>query len=434
MKTMKDLARLVFMNILTAAVTISFTACSSDEDLASTDNWSVQKCATRQQVQPERTVLVYMAGRNNLTNNENHVDFLKADLKEIKEGSKKLSDKDCMLVFVCRYLDDSSTETPWLARIWRGEVTDSVSVTDMGISKSDARACDPVVMEQVMRYACDKYAATRDYGLVLWGHGTGWVMGQEVSSTRAYGLDNGNCIGNSGKWINVPTLKNILQKMPHMKFIMCDCCHMMCLEDLYELRHVTDYMIGSPAEILGQGAPYDTILPAMFEKEMFYSSIIERYHTSVKGELPLSVVKMSEMDNVAQATAQALQSVKTNLGDGYADMTGIIHYGYDDNGSEHLDVHNFYYDAGDFMSRYASAADYQMWNEALSKAVIMKRTGYKWDTLKKWEKFYTDFKMTEEKFHGVSMFVPQSPSTGNYNQYNDDIKQMEWFKLLANDY
>jgi hypothetical protein len=86
------------------------------------------------------------------------------------------------------------------------------------------------------------------------------------------------------------------------------------------------------------------------------------------------------------------------------------------------------------MSRYASTADYQMWNEALSKAVIMKRTGYKWDTLKKWEKFYTDFKMTEEKFHGVSMFVPQSPSTGNYNQYNYDIKQMEWFKLLANDF
>ncbi len=431
---MKDMAKLVFMSILTAAATISFTACSSDEDFASTDNGTAQKAPNVQLVQPERTVLVYMAGRNNLTNNEKHVDFLKADLNEIKEGSKKLSDKDCMLVFVCRYQEDNNTETPWLARIWRGEVTDSVSVTDMGISKSDARACDPEVTEQVMRYAYGKYAATRDYGLVLWGHGTGWLMEQEVSATRAYGLDNGNYVGGSGKWINVPTLKNILQKMPHMKFIMCDCCHMMGLEDLYELRHVTDYMIGSPAEIPGQGAPYDTMLPALFEKEMFFSSIIERYHASVRGALPMAAVKMSEMDNVAQATVQAMQGVKANLGGGYADMTGIIHYGYDDNGSEHLDAHNFYYDAGDFMSRYASAADYQVWNEALAKAVVMKRIGYKWDTIKKWDKFYTDFEMTEEKFHGVSMFVPQSPTTGNYKRYNNDINQMEWFKLLAPDF
>ena len=137
-------------------IMLSFTACSSDEDLASTDNGTSQKAPNVLLVQPERTVLVYMAGRNNLTNNEKHVDFLKADLNEIKDGSKKLSDKDCMLVFVCRYQEDNNTETPWLARIWRGEVTDSVSVTDMGISKSDARACDPEVMEQVMRYAYDK--------------------------------------------------------------------------------------------------------------------------------------------------------------------------------------------------------------------------------------------------------------------------------------
>jgi hypothetical protein len=91
-------------------------------------------------------------------------------------------------------------------------------------------------------------------------------------------------------------------------------------------------------------------------------------------------------------------------------------------------VHNFYYDAGDFMSRYASAADYQMWNEALSKAVVMKRIGYKWDTLKKWDKFYTDFEMTEERYSGVSMFVPQNPTVkSNYGEYNADIRTTAWY-------
>ena len=83
------------------------------------------------------------------------------------------------------------------------------------------------------------------------------------------------------------------------------------------------------------------------------------------------------------------------------------------------------------MSRYASAADYQMWNEALSKAVVMKRIGYYWDTVATWSIIYSDFKMTEEKFHGVSMFVPQNLSKGYYARFNEDIKQMEWHQVVS---
>ena len=51
--------------------------------------------------------------------------------------------------------------------------------------------------------------------------------------------------------------------MPHLKFIMADCCNFMCLENLYELRDVCDYIIGSPAEIPAQGAPYYDIVPSL---------------------------------------------------------------------------------------------------------------------------------------------------------------------------
>jgi hypothetical protein len=39
------------------------------------------------------------------------------------------------------------------------------------------------------------------------------------------------------------------KSLVHLKYIMFDCCNMMCLENLYELRSVADYIIGSPAEI-----------------------------------------------------------------------------------------------------------------------------------------------------------------------------------------
>ena len=430
MKTKKNLVKQVLMSIVTAATVFGFTACSEDT-LEESYGIAEKKAAAEKSMSIGRTVLVYMAGKNDLTHNNNCRNYVNEDLEEIKEGSRKLSSNDCLLVFVRRYLNGNNLETPWLARIQNGEVVDSVSVRDMGIMKEDARACDPEVMEQVMRYAYTNYPARRDYGLVLWSHSTGWLIESEVATTRGYGVDNGNYVNGSGKWINIPTMKNVLAKMPHLKFIMADCCHFMCLESLYELRSVTDYVIGSPAEIPGLGAPYKEVVPALFESETFYSSIVEKYHASVNGNLPLSVVKMSEMEHVAQATANVMQSVKANLGGNYADLTGMIHYGYLSKKANFSPEYNFFFDAGDFISRYASESDYQQWKQALDKAVVLKRIAYRWETNNIWRYSFVDFEMTEEKFHGVSMFIPQAPTIGEYAKMNEDVKQMEWADAIS---
>ncbi len=430
MKTKKNLVSMVLMSIVTAATVFGFTSCSNYMDDEYYEATPAKRAAAIKPGTPiDRTVLVYMAGKNNLSSEPSR-HYLNEDLEEIKAGSLRLSDNDCLLVFVRRYLNNNNLETPWLARIWKGEVVDSVSVVEMGITKADARACDPEVMETVMRYAYSNYQARKDYGLVLWSHSTGWMMEDEMPGTRGFGVDNGNYKGGKGYWINIPTMKNILAKMPHLKFIMADCCHFMCLESLYELRSEVDYVIGSPAEIPGEGAPYKEVVPAMFEQETFYSSIVEKYHEAKKGCLPLSVVKMSEMENVAQATAKALQSVKANLGGKYADLTGMVHYGHLGYSALFYAKNNFFFDAGDFLSHYASENDYQQWKQALDKAVVLKRIGYTWDTQKTWRIFYVDFEMTDEKFHGVSMFVPQDPAIGNYAKYNEDIQQMGWYKAV----
>ena len=432
MKTKNNLVNLVLMSIVTAATVFGFTACDQADDMLPTTNGAKsgkQATTTPAKNAPiTRTVLIYMAGKNDLSSDRRH--YVNEDLEEIKEGSRKLNSSDCLLVFVRRYQKDNNLETPWLARVQNGQITDSVSVSDMGITKDDARACDPEVMECVMHYAYSKYPATRDYGLVLWSHSTGWIIENDIpANRRAYGQDNGNYVGGSAKWINIPTMKNVLEKMPHLKFIMADCCYFMCLESLYELRSVCDYVIGSPSEIPGVGAPYQEVVPAMFESETFYTSIVEKYHASVSGNLPLSVVKMSEMDNVAQATASALQSVKCNLGGQYADLTGMVHYGYMSMRASFSPDYNLFFDAGEFISRYASENDYQQWKKALDKAVILKRIAYKWETFNIWRYAFDDFEMTEAKFHGVSMFIPQDPSKANYAKYNEDIKQMEWYNV-----
>ncbi len=403
------------------------TACSQDEDMTPAMNREWQTRGA----EGDKTVLIYMAGRNKLTT------AVDADLEEIKAGSRKIGERQNLLVFVRRF---NNAERPWLARICNGGVCDSVSLSDMGINSQDGqrRASDPTVMEGVMRYAFSHYPATDGYGLVLWGHGSGWLMKNEVQqpATRAYGMDIGNYKGSTDdRWINIPTMAGILEKMPHLKYIMADCCNFMCLETLYELRTTCDYIIGSPAEIPGQGAPYDAIVPHLFADGCFYTDIVDQYYASVMDNLPLTVVKTEAMDDMAEATRLALQTLPTMAeevkGGAYPDLTGLIHYYYTDDCYTFQPKYNIFYDAGDFLRRHASEEAYQQWCQALDELIVERRMATWWSTDKIWRMMYTDFVVTQEKFHGVSMFVPQNPKLGNYANYNEDIKQMEWYEATG---
>ena len=421
---MKNLVKTMLMSILTVGTIMTFTACSSDDDIL----MEVKKNGTlniNQYAAAERTVLVYLAGKNNLSKS------IQKNLEQMKEGSRRIGN-NTLLAFVRR---DKQGEQPWLARISNGELKDSVSLDDMGISTSNMQACNPELLEQVLKYAFNHYPA-KEYGLVLGGHSTGWLIEQELDNTRGFGVDNGDGYAYSNRnqrWINVPTIAQVLEHVPHLKFIFADCCNFMCLETMYELRNVTDYIIGSPTEIPAEGAPYDQMIPAMFEQNTFYTSIIDIYHRSQNGDLPFSVVKTSAIDQLASATRYALDIVQAKIGNGYADTQGLIHYGYSSSNVQFHHEYNLFYDAGDFFRSQLSESDYQQWKQALDEVVVEKRFAKEWRTSMTWRYIYSDFEMTEEKYHGVSMYIPQDPNTEYgkyYAQNNADIKQLKWYQSV----
>lgn len=417
-----------FLITVIMAMAVLMAACSSDDELIS-GSQSAQGEAASRSTASSKTVLVYMAGRNDLT------DGVASDLNEMKQGSKLLGEKDNLLVFVRRYNDG---DIPWLARLKNGVVTDSVSVKDMNITSGDGkfRASDPAVMEGVMHYAFSHYpAAEGSYGLVLWGHGCGWLKMEEVKSShsRAFGVDYGDghpSQSGNGRWMNISTMAEVLKGMPRLKFIMADCCNFMCLENLYELRDRCDYIIGSPAEIPYEGAPYDKIVTDLFASGKFYSNIIAKYYESQNGMLPLTAIQTSEMNNIASATRQVMQAVKANIGEGYADLKDLIHYYNTDPSLQFTPEYNIFYDAGDFFLKHAPQDAYKQWKQALDKLILDHRTATKWRTDKIWSYKYADFTVTDAKMHGVSMFFEQEPSRGNYKKYNEDIKEFSWYKAL----
>lgn len=371
-----------------------------------------------------RTVLIYMSAENTLSS------ISESDLQEIRDGSMSLTEDDYLLVYYDRARRD---EMPWLARIVNGDLRDSVSIVDMQISDKDDYASDPHVFEKVLSYAYSHYPATAGYGLTFWGHASGWLKADSIAYTRAYGIDNGVNSTNQdmGYWMNIPTLRRVLEKQPHLEFILGDCCNFMCLETVYELRKVTDYVVGSPAEIPDWGAPYDKIVPEMFKRQDAAKGILTKYADAYKNYLPLSLAKTSEMDALAEATRTVLEAIYGRQETDYPDMTGLIYYYNESLRSKFLPQYNIFYDAGDFVKKYATATEYAQWKEAFDRVVTDKVFSKTWTTNKTWNSHYTAFDMTEEKYHGVSMFVPQE-ALGYYGRYNEDIKMMEWYWRINN--
>ena len=393
--------------IILACLTL-LTACSKDDDETDTPK--------------TKTVLIYMSAENSLSNDSG------GDLAEIKKGSEQLTDNDRLIVWYDRA---KNGELPWLGRIVKGVLKDSVSIADMQISDKDDYSSDPHIFEKVLTYAFSHYPATEGYGLTFWGHASGWLRADSIAYSRAYGIDNGHNsnMNDTGPWLNIPTLKRVLEKQPHLEFILADCCNFMCLESIYELRNVTDYVVGSPAEIPDKGAPYDMVVPEMFKRQNAARGIMEKYAEGYKDYLPLAVVKTSEVDALAEATRNVLSAIYGRLqeqGTEYPDMKGLIHY-YNEYQWGFYQHYNIFYDAGDFVKRYATDAEYRQWKEVLDRTVIDKVFAERWLVNKSWNTYYTDFEMTEERYHGVSMFVPQNPENGNYDSYNEDIKKLGWW-------
>ena len=366
-----------------------------------------------------RTVLIYMSAENTLSYDSEN------DLEEIRQGSQELTNDDYLLVYYDRAKKD---ELPWLARIVKGQLKDSVSIADMQISEKDEYASNPAVFEKVLSYAYSHYPATAGYGLTFWGHASGWLREDSIAHSRGYGVDNGTNSSSydSGYWMNIPTLRQALEKQPHLEFILADCCNFMCLETIYELCEVTDYIVGSAAEIPAQGAPYDKVVPEMFKRKDAAKAIMTKYAESYKDYLPLSVAKTVEVDALAEATRTVLKAIYSRLDTEYPDMTGLIHY-YNEYRAQYHPYYNIFYDAGDFVKKYATEAEYKEWKQALDRVISDKIFSKKWDTNKSWYSHYSDFEMTEERYHGVSMYVPQDPDLGYHKRYNDDLKLFGWY-------
>ena len=212
----------------------------------------------------QRTVMAYIAGDNNLTSLS--VD----DIWEMENGAQNIPTGNTMVLFVDKRY---SSEYPFIAKLTGDPNAPLDTLYKYDSERYDS---DPAVFKEALQKMMD-FCPAKEYGLVLWGHGTGWAVDLDTIASqaprRSYGYDE-----NNQTWMNITQMAAALNGLPKMKFIFADCCHMACIEVAYELRNNTEYFIGSPAEIPGRGAPYATLLKELFSTTpAFYQNIVDAY-------------------------------------------------------------------------------------------------------------------------------------------------------------
>lgn len=359
----------------------------------------------------KRTVLVYMAADNNLSS------YHKEDIDEMLEGAGNIP-YDCRLL---AYIDDYS-----LPRIISIEQENGKPKTKTLLQYTDEHnSGDVETLRSVMQWVTENTPA-HSYGLVLWSHGTSWVPAK-APAQRAICVDSKS----GGSWMEITEINEVLAQFPHLDFILFDACFMQAAEVAYELREVTDYIIASPAEIPGPGAPYHRLVTPMFATPTNADSIAKEYYLEyeenniyVQGEgsdcfgVCLSVVNCKQLDSLATMTNEMIQ--KYTNPESSVKLPEVQQY-YPYTNSTSIPE---YYDMNGYMScLITDPADYARWRSILDAAVPSKYTTDQWYSAYARNNYGGLLDIDTENYGGMSCYVPKAGRT----KLNTAFRNTTWY-------
>lgn len=371
-------------------------------------------CKEEEKLQPEpvrkdMTVVVYIAAENSLSR------FYHSDLAEMESVADQIP-LDCNFVV---YVDSSTLPAIYLLNAQQGKVTYRT------LNEEDS--CNPTTFRKNIRDIVQEFPAEH-YGLVMWSHGSGWIPPAKAPGkvARTIGIDNNKNSDSSdyGSEMEIPDMRKELEEVGvHWDYIFFDACFMQCVETAYELRSLTDYIIASPAEIPGWGAPYDKIMDCLTEKDTKWATHLpEKYYEDYKDNagLVISTVKTSELDSLLQVTKRAFPDFYDRAAEFSSE--GIQPYcAY----TMYSVWKPEYFDMGSAMHRMLAPEDYEEWKAQMERTVITRLSTPRWGS------FFSDYfspTIVDEAHNALmSIFIPYPKYDAN-TKYNTAVRETLWYK------
>ena len=245
-----------------------------------------------------RSVLVYMIADNSL----GRAQLDRRDLLEMKAAAAKGDIQDGRLIVYHSAPGVNSGTVPVL-----------LDVTSEGIDTLKSYPDNPEIysvdVDRMKEVLADfkEMAPAREYGLVLWSHGSGWRENASSRSpkSRSFGEDR-------GVTMKVTSLADALAG-EHFEFIYFDCCLMATVEVAYELRGVTDRIVASGTELMDTGMNYEDNVKVFFSSPLDIRQAAENtfnYYNGMTGvyrTCTMTVVNTSGLERLA-AKARAIMA------------------------------------------------------------------------------------------------------------------------------
>lgn len=213
-------------------------------------------------------ILVYMAADNNLES---------AAIEDLCEMELSELNTDLVSVFVLMDRNEAydTSNGNWtgtrLLKLKTGKKTESkfiqseeIECKDLGLTVGQDLEIDmssPYVLTDTISYLHKRYPA-ENYGLIMWGHGTGWRNDSNVENTsltieggyKGFAFDE-----TSHTYMTLKQFGNALRdglKNNKFGFIGFDTCFASELEVMYEIKDCTDYAVGSEGLVMNSGWNY----------------------------------------------------------------------------------------------------------------------------------------------------------------------------------
>lgn len=358
----------------------------------------------------DRTVLVYMAADNNLSS------FQKEDMDEMLKGAADIPANSRLLV----YVDD--TDLPRILSIEQQKGRRPFAKVVQQYT-SEHNSGDTETLRLAIEWVTANYPA-ESYGLVLWSHGSAWLPAK-APAQRAICVD-------SNKWMEIKDIADVLAQSPHLDFILFDACFMQAIEVAYELRNVADYIISSPAEIPGPGAPYNRLIAPMFSIPLNADGIAEEYYREyhensiyVQGYEPdcfgvcLSVVDCRGLERLATATGEMIGKY---AGKGLSTDLSTVQRYFTWGGTTTPE----YYDMNGYMRQLITAPeDYDYWKSTFDNAIPYRKTTPQWfsEDPSGMKRGHLEDIVDIENYGGISCYVPKEGRT----KLNEAFQSTSWY-------
>lgn len=345
-----------------------------------------------------RTVLVYMIADNNLYQNASR------NIEQMLVGAagKNLNNGN-LIVYI-----DSKREDPQLLQIKAN--TAGVIIKESVVDYEEQNSADPEIMKGVIEDVIARFPA-ESYGLICWSHGTAWLPKNASGMTRSFGDDDGNVL-------ELDQLKEAIPNPEGDKnfdFILFDACYMGSTEVAFALKEKTDYLIGSPNEILSSGFPYDKIVKKMFTTTTDLRGICEDfynwYNESSNKYATVSLSATKELDALAACLKEITQNHRDEIQNLPLSEIQALDYLYSK---------RVLYDLKDYVKNLATEEEYAKFQSILSNVILYKAcTDYSYYANKEYVKNDAD------RFCGLTVYIMDQ-----FPLLDDWYKQLDWYKAV----